>query len=596
MKIIHLIVMVLVFAAIRPVNAQNSFTPANNELETRIKMASERLVFGKEPEITEDFILAGVTLNPKFPVRFSEYSGDQAGRYLSTFSRIQVKGNPVNLNDLVKKIITTQKPDGRFGDASLVFDADKLTGNHMAQLWGNGRLLTGLMDYYSVSKKQEALESAKKLGKFLTEVAESCSRPQVIEKFKTMGAMGFICFTQITDGLVKLYNQTSDPKYLSLAGTMYKSLPAFGNQHSHGFLNTVLGVVGLYNATKDTTQLHFAENIYQQIINSPDYLITGGVPEFFGNHSLGGGYRDEGCSEADFVMLCIELWKATGKMDYLDKAEYCLLNELMYNQYCTGDFGSHPIDNNFGFELARSQGRAWWCCDFHGLQAMLEARNIIVTNKNAAIQVNLYSPVRFRNSELAFTFNKTRKDQSAYELVIDSCGKTEQTIAFRTPLWSDKTIIAINGQDVVSMPKNGYIYLKQIWKKGDMISIRLNFRLQIVSFDRKKMGVNNIPSNLDKVALQYGPYLLSVDDIYSTSFLAEPSEGNIIFLSEKELMAGKITRAKAPEESNLGEAYLQMNYKHDGYYDIGKVAMRPVSEVTHGQLPHVQLWFNFGKK
>jgi DUF1680 family protein len=568
----------------------------NDELQTRIKMASERLVFGKEPEITEDFILAGVTLDPKFPVRFSEYSGDQAGRYLSTFSRIQVMGNPVNLDELVKKIIATQKPDGRFGDATLVFDPNQLTGNHMALLWGNGRLLTGLMDYYTVSKKTEALEAAKKLGKFLTDVAESCSRPEVIEKFKTMGAMGYICFTQITDGLVKLYSQTSDPKYLSLAGKMYKLLPAFGNQHSHGFLNTVLGVVGLYNATKDTTQLNFAENIYRQIINSPDYLITGGVPEFFGNHSSGDGYRDEGCSEADFVMLSIELWKATGKMDYLDKAEYCLFNELMYNQYCSGDFGSHPIDKNFGFVIAHSQGRAWWCCDFHGLQAMIEARNIIVTNKNGTTLVNIYSPVRTRNSELAFTLKKPDKDQSAYELVIDSCGKTEQTIAFRTPLWSNQTNLRINGKDVVVKPENGYIYLKQTWKKGDVVSISLNYKLQIVSFDHTIMDVASMPSKLEKAAIQYGPYLLSVDDVFSTPFLAEPSGGNIIFLLEKELMAGKITRAKAPKESNLGEAYLEMNYKHDGYYKIGKVTLRPVSEVTHGQLPNVELWFNFDKK
>jgi hypothetical protein len=30
--------------------------------------------------------------------------------------------------------------------------------------------------------------------------------------------------------------------------------------------------------------------------------------------------------------------------------------------------------------------------------------------------------------------------------------------------------------------------------------------------------------------------------------------------------------------------------------EIGKVTMRPVSEVTHGQLPNVELWFNLDKK
>ena len=55
----------------------------NSELSKRIKMATNRLVIGKEPAITEDFILACVTLEPQFDRRFTEFSGDQSGRYLS---------------------------------------------------------------------------------------------------------------------------------------------------------------------------------------------------------------------------------------------------------------------------------------------------------------------------------------------------------------------------------------------------------------------------------------------------------------------------------------------------------------------------------
>ena len=123
-----------------------------------------------------------------------------------------------------------------------------------------------------------------------------------------MGAMGFICFTQITDGLVKLYEQTSDKRYIELEGSIYKLLPEFGNQHSHGYLNTILGVVGLYNATKDSSHLNFAQRIYQHVVSSNNYLITGGVPEFFGEEGFAYGFRDEGCSKADFVMLSLELW------------------------------------------------------------------------------------------------------------------------------------------------------------------------------------------------------------------------------------------------------------------------------------------------
>ena len=588
--------MILVLTSCSQGKLQIGSTQVNDELETRIKMATERLVFGKEPEITEDFVLAGITLDPKFACRFTEYSGDQCGRYLSTFSRIKVEGNPIILNDLMKKIVANQKPDGRFGNTELVFDPTKLTGNHMALLWGNGRLLTGLMDYYAVYKNPDALKAAKNLGKFLTDIAQSCTRPEVIEKFKTMGAMGFICFTQITDGLVKLYEQTSDQKYLALAASIYKLLPSFGNQHSHGYLNTVLGVMGLYNATKDTAHLNFAKRIYQQVVNSPNYLISGGVPEFFGDQGFTDGFRDEGCSEADFVMLSLELWKATDKMDYLDKAEYCLLNELMYNQFCSGDFGSHPIYKNFGFGVAQSQGRCWWCCDYHGLQAMLEARDIIVTAKNSVKQINLYSYTRFKDADIAFTLKKEAKNSADYTLQIDSCGNSEQTLALRTPSWATQTTVSINGREVFSKPENGYIYLKQTWKKGDKITINLIYKAQFITVDRKIISVGELPEKISKVAFQYGPYLMSADDVYSSSFMAEPSGRNIIYLQGKDLAAGKPEKTQAPPASNLGEAYLQMDYKHEGYYAIGKINLRPMSEVTHGQLPNVQLWFNFENK
>jgi len=596
MKAIAYLLIFLVLTSCVQNKKINNSTPSLSELDLRIKMASERLVFGKEPEITEDFLLAGVTLDSKFPVRFSEFSGDQVGRYLSTFSRMKVTDNPIDLDSLVRKVIATQKKDGRFGDENLVFDPSKLTGNHMALLWGNGRLLTGLMDYYAVNKNQEALQAALKLGEFLTAIAQSCTRPDVIEKFKEMGAMGFICFTQITDGLVKLYVHTSDKKYVELATSIYKLLPEFGNQHSHGYLNTVLGVVGLYNATSDTSHLNFAKRIYQQVISSNNYLITGGVAEFFGKEGVGYGIRDEGCSEADFVMLSLELWKATNDIQYLDKMEFCLHNALMYNQYNSGDFGSHPFDENFGFTLSSSQGRAWWCCDYHGLQALLMARDIIVTGHNGVKQINLYSDIQYNSSDLAFTISKAAKNKSTYSLAIDSSRNLNQGIAFRIPYWVSAIKLAVNGKETDEKPINGYIELKRVWKKGDVVTIDLAYKLQLIDFERKAISVSTLPEKPFKAALQYGPYLMSVDDAISLPFMAEPSGGNIIYLNSKDWIDGKPPSAQAPDSSNLGEAYLKMDYKHDGYYTNGQVTMRPMSEATHGPLPNVQLWFNFEEK
>ena len=54
---------------------------------------------------------------------------------LSVFSQNNVNEGTSPVNDeLVKKIIATQKPDGRFGEAGLVFDPNQLTGNHIVNI------------------------------------------------------------------------------------------------------------------------------------------------------------------------------------------------------------------------------------------------------------------------------------------------------------------------------------------------------------------------------------------------------------------------------------------------------------------------------
>lgn len=568
--------------------------PIHDELETRIKMVTNRIAFGDEPRLTEDFLLACVTLDPQFSRRFTEYSGDQCGRYLSAFSRIEVPGNPVNLKNLADKIILTQKADGRFGNDQLNFDDPmKLEGKHMALLWGNGRLLTGLMDYYVTSKDPAILQSAIKLGNFMLKTASSCSQKDVVEKFKTMGAMGYICFTQITDGLVKLYENTSDKNYLLSASTIYPLLPPLGNQHSHGFLNTLLGVMRLYQATKEKQHLEYVEKIYQKVLDAPDFLISGGVPEFFDANGTNPGSRDEGCSEADFIMVALELWKSTGKMKYLEEAEYCLYNELMYNQFDSGDFGSHPIRKNFGFEVGTAAGRCWWCCDYHGLQAMLEAQKIIVTSDNGRKLVNMYAYSKYRDADLAVTLSKVSGERGTYALLIDSSKKTSTVIALRIPSWSKNISLMLNGKIINGKKQNGYLLVDQIWTKGDLLKIGLDYQLKLTTPDRHTYSITEIPAALKKAALQYGPYLLSADERYSPSFLAEPSGRNVIYLPDN---TNKISTPKQKSESRLDDGYLELNYRHDGYYTIGKVTLRPISEVSYGPPANVQLWFNFEKK
>ena len=127
---------------------------ATGELAERIRLTAGRLTRGGRPEYTRDFILADVALDRRR--RFWEFSGDLSGRYLEALSILPPPAGP-DLGSLARGILAHQREDGRFGDPGLRYVASEIAMPHMALLWGNGRLLVGLLQYHAASKDPQAL-------------------------------------------------------------------------------------------------------------------------------------------------------------------------------------------------------------------------------------------------------------------------------------------------------------------------------------------------------------------------------------------------------------------------------------------------------
>lgn len=571
----------------------NQQVQRSNELDYRLEQVVTRITQGELPRITKDFLLAGLTLDPRFERRFTNYSGDQIGRYLSAMSQTDTTRQSINIHELVDAVITYQKADGRFGADTLAFDVNSIGGPQMALLWGNGRLLTGLMDYNAkYPGNQKVLASARKLGDFLEGVIQACSRPEIINRFKTMGALGFICFTQITEGMVKLYTATGTEKYKKAAETTYPLLPEFGNQHSHGYLNTLRGVVMLYEATKNPVHLHYVEDIFKKIVTSENYLITGGLPEFFNFYGSADGVRDEGCSEADFFMLCLQLWKATGNDKYLDTGEYLLMNHMLYNQFLSGDFGHHVIKQGFGFVTAPAPGQSWWCCNYHGLQALHAAIQAVVTKKDNLRKVNLFYPADYKDDEMSFVLHKVRNSLPYFELAIGSVTSNSPRLAIRNPYWSRSVTLKLNGITIEPLAAEGYLVINQPLKQGDILHIILHPVLKLVDEERNEIDPDSFSAKPVKAALIYGPWLMCADDVYQNLFMTELSENNIIYLPNDPVLP-HAPEIAVPQASYNPESYLSFDFLKDGTSQTGMVILRPISEISYQDPSNVRYWFYF---
>ncbi len=568
-----------------------SFYPAG-EFEARIQAILER--YGNqdiEPRFTDDFILADVVLSPDYPRRFDNFSGDISGRFIGAVSMLPNPEQAKRLEGLVDAIARHQRPDGRFGTMDLSFAAADVGPENMALLWGNGRLLAGLMEYYQYSGSQKALDCARKLGDFLTGVYETCSQPDVAKRLEGKAAMGFICFTQLIEGLDMLYHATDDARYLETAKRIVPLLEPRGIQHSHGYLSTLRGDMMLYETTGDPAILAVVERLYNDLIESPDYLIYGGVLEFFG----GTHDRDEGCSEADFLRLSLQLWQATGNTKYLELAERCMLNIFYAGQFETGDFGHRRFDET-GYIPALGSGRAWWCCTMHGHRAFADAGECAVTRDGTTTRINLFLEGR-AVGDMTLVLSRpgaTDPQAPAFRVVVEQAPAGARYIAIRKPSWAQDVTVRINRDVVEPVLNDGYLTLERIWEGNDVIEVVWNYAVRLVQPDGKTVLPQELTEKPIKAALFYGPWLLGVNEAIDPYFHGEPWRENVILLPASVERPEKAV-GPADEPCIVEDAHVVVNYRHGGFPDQCTVTLRPVSEQTPFRQPVVTVWLNFQK-
>jgi len=209
----------------------------STQLDQRYELTLHRVLEGVSPKYTDDFLLADV--KPTAERRFTEYSGDLSGRYigaLATAARVYGTGVP-RLDALVDKVIALQKPEGYFG---ATFHFDHPSDADMALLWGNGRLLVGLIEYYRFRPSESVLAASRRIGEFLVHVSPLMLSREIRDGFGAKHfASSYICWTQQTEGLALLYGITKEERYRKLAQEIAAVIERRPGDHVHGYLTSL---------------------------------------------------------------------------------------------------------------------------------------------------------------------------------------------------------------------------------------------------------------------------------------------------------------------------------------------------------------------
>jgi DUF1680 family protein len=481
---------------------------------------------GQEP-YHPAFILADVSFATNR--WFTNYSGDISGRFLELASVTSQRGDPqpAALPTVLEQITRFQKPDGHFGAEVNWTNAAELHGpawdsKIMPIFWGNGRLLLGLTASYVRFGDAKLLASARRLGDFYaTTAADVFCDPRRADEYRQAAAYAgaFVtCYFEGMEGLVQLYRLTRDRRYLETALRMADFHEAFDTLpvgHAHGSLSQHEALLMLYEETGQAKYLERVVARWEAATTGGYVSPAGGVMEKF---VVSGYARDEGCAEADWLRVCLMLWRHTGRVRYLDMAERTVWNEYFANQWPDGGFGHRNlgVDQSGPYAFDSYSEEALWCCTFHGPLALNEFKSYLAVAANNALcynfPVDFVAPVTVSNTEWtvrSLSLPPTQAVPVRCEVrLTERSGRGAMRLFVRVPEWAEEIGLRINGSESSPEQVGGYLRTKPL-RPGTVVQIDYHAHpyLETRRFERVKLPAA-LPARLDQVVVRFGPNVM----------------------------------------------------------------------------------------
>jgi rhamnogalacturonyl hydrolase YesR len=418
------------------------------------------------------------------------WPGDQVGRMLTAMHVAEGYGwTPVpTLRSAVGDVVLPcQTKDGNFGKEMPLDhkDAKVLSGNAFA--------LRGLMDAYEDTREERYVAAARKLARYFE---------STFDVWKEVNGEGPIneYYGHCIDGLVRLYELGGDEWALDLAKRIGRR--AGRTTHAHHSLSMCRGVLHLYRVTGDAEFLTRTQDYLRWC--DENRLVTGGIAELMPKSG-----QDEGCALADYIVVNLMAFAATGNDEYLDDAEHILVNHFFMHQFRTGGFG-HRV---FAQEVIG--GKLWqgWegrfgsenpgCCSIWGQVALGKVGRYIVTRSGGAVELNLYPSADVELAQLGVRLRIEGDFPRMHSAKITIRCDMPQRLALRLrlPRWAEGVEVKVNGTKTKPATVGSRMVLEREWRSGDVIEMAFAGSLRLVRWP---------DADSDRVAVFDGPLCLGL--------------------------------------------------------------------------------------
>ena len=444
----------------------------------------------------------------------------------------------MKLDQAVSGLLATQSPNGYIGNYAENKQLEQW------DIWGRKYCMLGLISYYDLTKDKNTLLAIRKLADHL--IKELADKNLLIVK---KGNHHGMAASSVLEPICLLYSRTGDQRYLDFANEIVrqwetpegpqlisrsgvdvaKRFPKpqnwFGaeqGQKAYEMMSCYEGLLELYRLTGKTEYREAVEKTWQNI-HDTEINIAGsgsGVECWFGGKHLQTMHVDhyqETCVTATWIKLSQQLLRLTGEVKYADAIEQTYYNALLGSMYTDGsDWAKYsPLagQRQHGGEQC---GMGLNCCVASGPRGLFTLPLTAVMSERDGISVNFFVDGNYNlltpGGKPMEVIQQTDYPVSGNISIKMGLAKEEQLkVRIRIPLWSQHSLLTINGQPIENVVPGTFAEISRIWKSGDVISLAADMRGRIV-----RMG--SLPEN---IAIVRGPIVLTRDARIGTPHVDE---------------------------------------------------------------------------
>jgi hypothetical protein len=386
-------------------------------------------------------------------VNFGPFPGDAIGRTingLTLLSQALNQPEPASLKDIMRHVPSLANPDGYLGPKLPESRANEDT------MAGHNGYTYGLAEYALWTKDPAAKESLRRMVANLFVPARAAiagyreTSEAKVDWHLSGGDVGQF-FTTL-DGMTRAYALVPSPEFKATIETAierYRKLDLVGlSAQTHAMLSAATGILRWHEMHHRPEDLAFAETLYKQ------YRALAMTETFENYNWFNKPQWTEACGVIDSFILTVDLWRQTGRANYLEDAHLILFNGLLPGQLHNGGFGTGPcVGHATGTCRTKLHSEAAFCCSMRGGEGIARAIQYSYFQNKDTVVLPFYSngtaTLRFAEGtcKVRQETGYPHKGQVRLE-VLESQMNAEKKWRFFVPSWAlkDSFEIRVNGK------------------------------------------------------------------------------------------------------------------------------------------------------